>query len=320
MKAATRAELLRVHRWIGLALAPLLLLQGASGAAVAFRGPIDRWLDPVVPATRWLPLQLLSDRASEPGARIDRITLPEDPGGAAVVRLQSAAGGVRLVAIDPYRGTVLRRGGLSVWPTELIFRLHETLLAGAAGHVVVGLEGIALLALLLVGLLAWWPGGARWRTGFRLVRGSPDRLVRSAHRTAGGALALLLLVSAGTGIVLVFKPQVGWLIGATPKPAPVVTALPPRAPLSLDRLVAIVRADQGPLPLHDLRIAGAVVTVALDDPDSLRRNAVRQVQVDARDGRILGRHLPMRLPAANGVLDWPIRSTPAARSAGRARR
>lgn len=62
-----RQVLVAIHRWIGLAMALFLVIEGLSGALLAFRGPLTRWLDPG-----------LYSRPPAPGAtRLDLATLIE---------------------------------------------------------------------------------------------------------------------------------------------------------------------------------------------------------------------------------------------------
>lgn len=312
MQPSTRFTMLRLHRWIGLATALLLFIQGMTGSLLVFRDEIEGVLHPelVLETTgSRVPAQFLADLAEEMhvGARVDRLTFGRSSNRAAMARLKDPAGESFYVALDPYQGTVLRNGDITAWPMELLFAFHHELFSGKVGTIIIGVEAILLIWLIGFGLLAWWPGTRRLRQGFRLVRGTPDRLVRSLHRTVGGLLAVLMLVSATTGVMLVFKTSIGDMIGAVAKPAPQVAARQGEPLLSLDRAVALARARVGNAALVELRLTGnhrQLLTVLFDDTRVLRGNAVDQVFVDRYSGAIVGRHHPARLPTPNTILDW----------------
>lgn len=312
MSASTRATLLKLHRWVGLAFAVLLFVQGTTGSLLVFREEIDLSIHPALSVARGstrAPVQDLIDqvRAAAPHASLQRIKVPEDAGRAWIFYMRLEGDAPYLVAVDPYRGEIVRQGGYMAWPSEFLFRLHDALLSGETGEIVVSVEGVALVFLVVVGFVLWWPGRHRLKAGFRIVTGQgADRAVRTGHRATGATVAIVLMMSGLTGFLLIHRARLQEFLPMTPRPKFVV-ALQERPLLAVDALLARASHAHGPLPLRELRFSGAagqVVALYFQDEGSLRRNATRQYFYDAYDGRELGRYEPASLPALNTAYDW----------------
>ena len=308
----SRKTLLRLHRWVGLALGALLLIQGLTGATLVFRDELEALIHPelnVASGEQRLPLQRLVEtaRGARPEAVLQRVEAAE--GGALLFRFVEDETPY-LMALDPVDGRILRQGPLAAWPGEWIFHLHHYLLSGDVGEWIVGIEGFALLFLAITGPIVWWP--KRLASGFRIVRGAgADRLMRSLHRAAGAALAILVLTSAATGTMMIFKEQIRPLFGASgyvPKPSVKIEAQPAGSPrIPVDRLIAQAQRDYGPTPLVETRFQGKdaqVVVVYLRDENSLRENASKQIYFNAYDGTEVGHYVPAALPWGNSFIDW----------------
>src|SRR3546814_2635873 len=97
-------------------------------------------------------------------------------------------------------------------------------------------------------------------------RGSTDIRWRTLHRVVGAVAGPVLLVTALTGILMVWKEPLRGLVGAEGKPTPAVAEQAGRPLAPLDDLVARARADFGGTPLRQIRFSsgGRVVAVYLD--------------------------------------------------------
>jgi len=307
-----RAALLKLHRWVGIAVALLLAVQGLTGTLLVFREEIEHLLHPelvLTPAATGMPVQQLVDtvRGAAPGATLQRIRFAE--GAAAAMFVMRGAGDrPHLVAVDPWRGDILRQGGYERWPTELLFRIHDELLSGRSGEIIVSIEGMALAFLVIVGFILWWPGRRRLKSGFRVITGQgADRAVRTAHRALGGAVAVVLLMSGLTGALLIHRTALQPLLPMVPRPKFVVAEQAGQPLAAIDTMLARARLEHGPLPLRELRFSGnegQVVAFYFQDESSLRPNATRQYFYNAYDGMELGRYEPANLPAMNTAYDW----------------
>jgi len=210
----SKRQLLAWHRRIGLVCALFLVLQGLTGAVLAWRAPMERLLAPelrLTPSPRpalLLERQIELARTAAPGAVLLRATWPEDDSTAPRF-LFDADGHFFMLALDSRSGVVLRKGGLARWPVEFALRLHANLIAGSIGHFLVGLDGAALAILVALGWRLWWPGRKRLHKGLTIVHGAgTERFLRSLHRSAGSIGAFLLLCASVTGTVLCWLPQV----------------------------------------------------------------------------------------------------------------
>jgi uncharacterized iron-regulated membrane protein len=318
---STRSVLVLLHRWIGVPFAVLLLLQGLSGAALIFRDDLNRWLHQdalvVTPAGNRLPVQKLleSVRNRHPDCTVTRIIYPDHADEAFVFRLEPhGADASRFVAVDPYRGTITRDGPIGEWPVEWLFRLHDELFAGKAGANIVGAEAVALLLLAVVGPILWWPGRRALRRGFSITFSKGAyRGLRDVHRIAGAIVAIVLLVSACTGIFNVWKvplqPAVRTVLPTIARPSP---AVPPRMDsplLPIDAIVAAAQARYSPAQVRNVRFPGGhgrLVVVFMNAADSTRPRASNQVWLNGYTAEVLGAYEAQRVPAGNRFIDWML--------------
>lgn len=308
-----RQSWLRVHRWLGLLVALLVTVQGITGVAMVFRDEIEPIVHPelrIGGGGARLSMQQLFEtvQGAHPDAVVSRAEIPEASDQAVLFKLKRNSDKAPiLTAIDPFSGRIVRDGGLSTWPVEWLFVVHEQLLAGAAGEYIVGFEGLALLVMAASGLWFWWPGRARLSKGFRVVLGSGNDIKwRTLHRAAGAVAAPLLVLTALTGVLIVWKEPLRSVLGAEGKPTPVVAEQTDRALVPLDELVAKARADFGGTPLRQIRFSsgGRVVAVYLDSDRSIRADGTAQYYFDAYDGSLLATYIAGEQSAASEGVDW----------------
>lgn len=313
----SKQKLLLVHRWVGLVLAALFLVQGVTGALLVFRDSIERLIHEeltVAQNVSRVPVQKLVEavREAAPLATMKRMEFAKDDGGAVIFHMTVDGGhSPYLVAVDPYTGAIVRQGGAGVWPTEWLFLLHDTLLAGKMGELILGIEGVLLAFIAVTGLYIWWPGLARWRNGFKVhLKSGPDRAIRTLHRASGAVVALILISNAATGAMMIFKPQIipaVSLVGFTPKPSAKVVAPSDAFRLSVDELIENARRDYGDTALREVRFLGAagqVIAIYLREDQSVRENATKQISYNAYTGEEIGAYVPSALPLGNGFVDW----------------
>lgn len=280
----TRAQWLRIHRALGLAVAAFLLVQALTGALLLYRGPAARWIDPVGMTSRPGGPTVSAGEAVEqagralPGYHVIRLFAPESSGATWFAQLQDDEGRVAYASIDPAGGAVRRAGGLFHFPVEAALQIHYRLTAGKAGMAVVAVNGLALIVMAVSGLAYWWPRrnparalAIRWTVAPRLV-------LRQVHRTLGVVAAAFLIILPSTGLLLI-APEM--LDGSRPA-SPVATPA-----IEVDRGLALA---QGLFPgsgLRDVRIDGGRLIVNFLAPERNAR-AVHRVIVTVGQPQIVG--------------------------------
>lgn len=230
------------HRRLALLFAPLLLLQALTGAALLLREPLSGLLGPHGSAGAHLPISALVAAAGHDGMRIDRLFLPARAGDVALAQRSDGT----YAAVDPTGGRVLRQGGVFNFPLEAVLQWHYRLMWGTRGLAIVALSGLALTMLAASGIGFWWPTKGRWGKALAINPRMPGRVrLRQWHRSSGVVIAVLVLLSGVTGVLL-SGPDV--FAGA----APVQASYRPTG-AQIDAAVAAAQAQFPGAPLRDIR-------------------------------------------------------------------
>jgi len=257
MRAPLRRLWLKIHRWIGLSLGPVLALTALLGAVLVVALPIDRYAHPAffvarsaadagtATARAALPLEPLRQRILAEFGPTTNFTLrpPRKPGETLWVYVRGPWEGT--LYLDPANGAEQGRRGSHEGAYNLLFELHSSLLLEDTGKGILAFVALAYLFLLVTGVVLWWP--TRWPPSLRIVlnRGLLRGLF-DLHRTGGAVLGLLIAVSIFTGAYMAWRPLGNFIsaaVGQQQVKPPVVPKGPASGPrLSLDELVA--RAQQ----------------------------------------------------------------------------
>jgi len=226
----------RLHRYLGLTLLAVWLIQAATGALMVFHWELGDATasGPAAPAD-WPAIERRIDAlaAERPGSRVTSVYPTGGRDGRFDLFVEDALGAEAVVLTDG-AGTEIGRwrsaGGLAGtrW-LESAVTLHQTLFAGHRGRLVLGASGLLLLTNLLLGLRLAWPARGDWRRALAFVRrGSATTRVHAWHRTLGLWLAAPLLVIAGAGVLLAFDDAVeDLLVGPPPAPSLIAMRGPP---------------------------------------------------------------------------------------------
>ncbi|WP_017666988.1 PepSY-associated TM helix domain-containing protein [Sandarakinorhabdus sp. AAP62] len=226
-----RAALLVLHRWAGLSMALFLIIAGLTGAALAWREPLEALLAPGFHTAPGVgaPLDplLLRERAeARTGLPVDFLPLVVEPGKAIVLGVDGAD--FDEIALDPVTGTELGRrqwgdiseGRINLMP--FLYRLHYSVAAGDAGATLMGIVALVWTLDCFVGLALtlprgrqrWWP---RWRKAWQISAASQPRLVYDSHRASGLWLWPILLgfawSSVGFNLPQAFSPLMTAAVG-----------------------------------------------------------------------------------------------------------
>lgn len=214
------------HRWMGLSFGCVLLLAAITGSLLVVARPLDESMHPRLfrgEGTAPAALQPMVSRLRAefgPDAAFN-IRPPAHPGESLRVAVSGPWSGT--LFLDPASGREAGRRAAGEGFFNVLLELHSSLYAGDKGRAVLALAALAYVAILLSGLVLWWP--LRWRQAFavRTQVGTTVALL-DLHRVAGAALGLLVLVSVVTGAYLAWRPIAGWVTavsGQSPPPVPV---------------------------------------------------------------------------------------------------
>ena len=303
----TRRVLRVAHRWLGLALALPMFLQGVSGVVLAVTPLWDEWRPmPAVSTGPARPASAIVAAAAEPGLPPIRYVPPQE-GAPAVVELgrPGQRGTAMQVLVDPVSLAVL---GSSVPSAtyRCVHTLHEhLLLPELGGRSLVGWCGVGLLLLGLSGLVLWWPSPGRWRAAVTVDgRARGARLQRELHGAAGFWLSAMLVLMSLSGITLAFPRTVGAILGVQGGVPPRVEG---RAPLDLDAVLAQAANALPGAVLLDARLpnpAGRPVTLRMQPPGTLAGSPPAFVTVDPAGARVLSVRDPRTQGVAALTLAW----------------
>jgi uncharacterized iron-regulated membrane protein len=167
-----------LHRFVGVAALPLLIVMIGTGTTMAYRGAVRTGLaaafgepaparpprTPPTPAAVDWPAVLAAARAAAPDARITRVTLPSKDNGTIVFRIRRPGewnlAGRSSLWVDPATATViggddatkLGRGGRLA---NALFPIHSAAVGGMAWRIAACLTGLLPTFLLLTGFLFW---------------------------------------------------------------------------------------------------------------------------------------------------------------------
>ncbi|WP_035774003.1 PepSY-associated TM helix domain-containing protein [Asaia astilbis] len=246
----SRNALVLAHRYIGLSLAPLLIVISLTGSLSVYRNELDAMLNPDFFRTqtvdRHLPLSVLLERIQQQHPDQPVIALEYRPGLHETVHAYLTPGrnAAKLpepdeIFLDPgdahelgarfTEGCCLNRRALF----PFIYRLHYSLAAGQTGLWIVGLTALVWSLDCVTGLLLTFPAivppwrrafWAAWSPAWKILR--PRHILRllfDLHRACGLWLWFLLLGMAISGVALALGPQLF---------QPAIRSLFPMAPLS----------------------------------------------------------------------------------------
>jgi uncharacterized iron-regulated membrane protein len=151
----SRRAWFRLHQWVGVPCAALLVLSALTGLVLLFRAELSPPRPVAPPVSERLTLEQLVARAEAAGdgSPATDIGLPQADDEPYTVWLDDDAETEVYLAAD---GRVLgTRAGIE-GITRLLFRLHTGELLGPVGTVLVLLTGTGLLVLVTSGLKMLW--------------------------------------------------------------------------------------------------------------------------------------------------------------------
>jgi len=316
----SRRTLVQIHLWLGITIGFFWALQGLTGALLVFSRDIDRAVLGETGDGAVMPLDDIFAKAEF--ATQAKVTKLERFGPSPTLLLayyDDPKGHQRTLVVDSRSGAVLDDrdpdpklpGGGST--QKWLLGLHEALLLGDNGGILVGTSGMFLFSSLILGLIVAWPRRNRWKPLFA-AGAWKTTLARlfGWHRMVGMIAGCLLLVTVPCGIYLAYAPEIRPILARTAgyrmphefKPA--AADFTPR--VSAEQAFEIAAA---PFPGAQLVRAVKptrkvpVYTFRLLQPNEPRRWAgTTTVSVDPVTGKVLDVYDPLHGPTANRVTDY----------------
>lgn len=235
----------RLHSYVGLVAALLLMLVALSGAVLSVFPAIERVRSP---GAGELDLATLASRVADrvPGVE----TLVRQPSGTLVAyHLEGEV--QRASIIDPVRGEVLgphRPSAVQRWTRNL----HRKLLLDAAGQVMAATAAAGMLFIACTGLVLLVRRMGGWRALFRPVRGT---LAQRLHNETARLALIGLALSSTTGLWMSMVTFGVVPEGGGAEPFVEASATGP-APLALGRMPALQAIGVGELRQLKFAVAG----------------------------------------------------------------
>ncbi len=292
--------LILIHRWVGLVLALLLLLQAGTGLLLVHKEALEPLVTPsvrVVPGPKAdLDRILASVNGARPDLTLDRIYTPQRPDRALTARMLDAKRRITILIVDPSSARVISTGPIQHYPLQLSERLHVTLMQGAMGQVVLLIEGLGLLFMAVSGLIVWWPRIRTFRQALTVHWNAGNRRRwYDLHLVPGALASVFVAMSAFTGVGIIADPIVKAVVGAVAPVSPEL-ALPDMPKLAPGHQLASAQSAMDALwtrfpdaRLRQIRFFAQerLVGVVMESGQSLNPRSHHLAAVDRAVGKVI---------------------------------
>tara|TARA_B100001939_G_scaffold300374_1_gene276289 strand:+ start:511 stop:1641 length:1131 start_codon:yes stop_codon:yes gene_type:complete len=314
-----KKTLYKIHKWVGLSLGVLLLLQAVTGLMMAHKNGLRSLFEKGAGIDASLPHVPLDHivgaiTTALPEYRLERLVYAEDPSLPLIARVFPNGGGkFHVVTVDPTDGEIISSGSLWESPLQLAERIHVSLLSGDLGHNILLLEAIALVFMAVSGLVVWWPRKGKFAKALIVHWRAPSIiLLRDLHLVPGALTAILMFLAGLTGALIIADPLVKPVVAAVAPVNPEIRLQladleQPETELSwqeaLDRLKE--RLPDG--RLRQLRFwggEGRVLAAVMVAEDAFNPRAHHIAAVDRWTDDVMVFADGNALPAGDAFLEW----------------
>ncbi len=210
MVRKSRPFLRALHGYVGLTLGAIFTIVSLTGSLAIYQHEIEAALDPtaytVAPGSELAPIEAVVESAL--AAMPDRrpfAVFPNDghPDKAFRLRMRKEGARDRLISVDPYTTEILGERGS--WTLVTPFRrIHTSLLLGRPGSKFIGVVSLVMLAMILVGLILWWPAPVAIKRSLTVTwRHGLSRFLRDLHNVAGIYFLIFVIFLTLSGVVSV---------------------------------------------------------------------------------------------------------------------
>lgn len=216
-KKKLRATWLTVHKWIGLALAVLIIPISLTGAALVWHDELDAAMEPQRHAALGPPALAPSGYAAaaravlKPGEQLSALRFEGGGGPVVATAVKPAEGAGRpqrtTLWLDPRDGTLIDRSSGGEGVLQAMHVIHGSLMVPGWGRPIVGWVGVFMFASCLTGLWLWWPLSGDIRSGFKWRR--RNTINANLHYTTGFWVLIPLAMLSFTGAWISFPKLFG---------------------------------------------------------------------------------------------------------------
>ncbi|HET9335497.1 MAG TPA: PepSY-associated TM helix domain-containing protein [Sphingomicrobium sp.] len=255
-KKQLRATWLQVHKWIGLALAILIIPISLTGSALVWHDWLDAQIEPQRHASygeATMPPSAYAASAKRVIAadeRIASIRFDAESGPVVVTATRQLPAGSSgrpertNVWLNPTNAVVIDKASASSGLVQVMHVLHGSLMVPGWGRTIVGWVGVFMFLSCLTGLWLWWPLTGSFRSGLKWKR--RKTVNANLHYFSGFWILIPLAMLSLTGAWISF-PKVFGAFESRPAPsandrARAMRAMPLETPaLTADRAVAAAK-------------------------------------------------------------------------------
>lgn len=274
-----KRQLVKIHKWVGLTLALVVLSQALTGLLLIYRTDIHTWLAPnpgpnpdVVSeamagttnrTTNRTPNRMASAdelvhaiQTRYPGFSLSRLVFPDSDDQRYIAYLQSNADPDEQRVIDfAWPPDALEQGSsFAMSALQAVYDLHHTLLSGTVGRYIVGAMGLGLLFMIMSGIVIWWPKGRRFRQALTIHKyRQAVAFFYQLHRTTGVAASTMLVIFVTTGVMLSFGPELRSALNVSQGIALPVHETGSCSASTVDQQIAAAQAVFPTATVHDIR-------------------------------------------------------------------
>ncbi|KFZ36056.1 hypothetical protein HR45_18425 [Shewanella mangrovi] len=301
----------RLHQWLGLASAAVLLIVGATGGLLALEDQITAaWpTEKVAPQTQILSTAKLLPALQLPGKQLERIYLETDadePGRALYRDEQSKQREWRI--FNPYTGDVLgNRPAISEFFGDVMALHRWLLMPNSIGSLFTGTAAIMAIIFLIAGIIRRAPDNWRnvkdwlvWKKG-----SSGRHLLWQWHALLGTWFFIPIFIMAITGPWFAFDWYRDGVRSALETPKPKQMLKSSSAEVDLD---AVWHTLQSTIPnghfarLYMPRKPGDALNVRYLDADAPHHHAYSALSLDLATGKILSQQRYADLSGGDFIL------------------
>jgi uncharacterized iron-regulated membrane protein len=297
-----RGWLFQVHLWLALILGPVLTVVCLTGSFVVFRYELNRMTVDgtayVTPQEKRLTLDELTKRVRQARPNDQLSSASWDAGKDTGFNFWTTTPeGHRLhTFVNPYTGEITGQEDYHDKWIQWFYELHANLLMGPTGMYLNGFVGLAAVVLSITGLVVWWPGLPRWRTGLQYLWGARwQRQNYDWHKLIGfyssGAVMLIALTGMYFSFPALYKQVFSGVTGTkvdTTGPR-AKTTMGPGSP-TLEEFVRLAEEAQPGAKFVSLSFpkkAGDPVSVRTKEERDWHRIGLNHVYFEPGDGKLI---------------------------------